>query len=389
MGFPTHDCRPDNSGCVFNTTRTGFLLDWLVDHGAPGFLIGLTSNMYLTNETTTEREATLGQYLSDYVPFLTKRGQLERAYLYGVDEPWGAAVKQATKTADLARRLQPSLKFLQNTNQNNTKVISELTGHFDALDINLQWFDATNATGYREIGAIPELWWNLNIWPAIHPNLYLEFPFTDARAVGPLSWLQNISGFEYWSAFTAGGKANFTPVSEGSAYVPWGVGDDTMDGTLVYPTESGEVLSSMRLESFRDGIEEMEYLYLLEESCPNSPLLQVDELWVKGMTSWSLSPSEIMSKREALADAIVSCRVKNDDESASSKISDDESESSSFTVHPWPGGNTWESPWYSVLVGPPSAQIASFVWFTANDNRQRIMPGNNIPTMNNKDTSWS
>jgi hypothetical protein len=43
-------------------------------------------------------------------------------------------------------------------------------------------------------------------------------------------------------------------------YVPWGVGKDTMDGTLVYPTVSGDVLSSMRLESFRDGVEEMEYV---------------------------------------------------------------------------------------------------------------------------------
>ena len=33
-----------------------------------------------------------------------------------------------------------------------------------------------------------------------------------------------------------------------------------MDVTLVYPTVSGDVLSSMRLESFRDGVEEMEYV---------------------------------------------------------------------------------------------------------------------------------
>ena len=94
--------------------------------------------------------------------------------------------------------------------------------------------------------------------PALHPNLYLEFPLTDARAVGPLSWLKRVKGFEYWSAFTAGGKANYTPVAGDSLFIPWGVGDETMDGTLVYPAADGGVLSSMRLESLRDGIEELE-----------------------------------------------------------------------------------------------------------------------------------
>jgi hypothetical protein len=41
------------------------------------------------------------------------------------------------------------LKFLQNINQNNTKIISELAGHFDALDINLQWFDAVGGCTSR------------------------------------------------------------------------------------------------------------------------------------------------------------------------------------------------------------------------------------------------
>ena len=167
MGWPTHDCKPDNSGCLFNDTRTGFLLDWLRDRGespsnrssgfvlplqfinsgnwllkcvlslaltvcaplvcgagTPGVLIGLTSNMYLTKDTAA-REATLAAYLRDYVPFLQSRGQLDDAYLYGVDEPWGAAVQQATQTASFVKTQQPDLKFLQNTNQNNSNIDEE------------------------------------------------------------------------------------------------------------------------------------------------------------------------------------------------------------------------------------------------------------------------
>ena len=61
-----------------------------------------------------------------------------------------------------------------------------------------------------------------------------------------------------------------------------------------------------------------------------------------------------------------------------------------FHVHPWPGGNTWESPVFSVLVGPPAAAQPSFVWYTAVDNRQPIVPGNNVPdTDRAKDTSYT
>lgn len=307
LGWPTHDCAVGGAApCNFNSTRTGLILDWLTERGAPGVIIGLTSNIFLTPNTTQERQRTLGVYIDAYVNFLSQRGQLKGAYLYGVDEPWGGVVQQATRTADFARAAQPSLKFLQNTNQNNTKIIGELAGHFDALDINLQWYGPTNASGYRADGLVPEMWWNLNIWPAIHPNLYLEFPLSDARAVGPLSWLKKVHGFEYWSVFTTAGLGNYTPVSCDSAYVPWAVDTHTMDGTLVYPTQNGAVLSSLRLESFRDGIEEMEYLYLLEQRCPDSALLRPDALWISNMSSWERDPVAIMAGRQALADAIMS-----------------------------------------------------------------------------------
>jgi hypothetical protein len=65
-------------------------------------------------------------------------------------------------------------------------------------------------------------------------------------------------------------------------------------------------------------------------------------------------------------------------------------ERSTYNVHPWPGGGTWESPRFSALVGPPASAQASFVWFTAVNNRQQILPSNNIPsTAKTKDTSWT
>lgn len=65
------------------------------------------------------------------------------------------------------------------------------------------------------------------------------------------------------------------------------------------------------------------------------------------------------------------------------------SSGSSFTVHPFPGGGTLASPWYSVHVGAASGAQPSFVWYTANSKRQPIAPHNNVPSMSSKDTSFT
>ena len=61
----------------------------------------------------------------------------------------------------------------------------------------------------------------------------------------------------------------------------------------------------------------------------------------------------------------------------------------SFRVHPFPGGDTLASPWYSVSVGDRPDQQGSFVWFTSNLNRQPVAKGNNVPALSNKDTSFA
>jgi hypothetical protein len=65
------------------------------------------------------------------------------------------------------------------------------------------------------------------------------------------------------------------------------------------------------------------YIYLLQSRCPSSPLLQNAELWVSNMSSWSGDPVEVMGKRHALAEAILSgCTAVPD--TARSKTDDDD-----------------------------------------------------------------
>lgn len=60
--------------------------------------------------------------------------------------------------------------------------------------------------------------------------------------------------------------------------------------------------------------------------------------------------------------------------------------SSAATVHPWPGGGTYQSPNYFVDVDGAN----SFVWYTAAANRQAVAEGNLAPsTPLTKDTSYT
>ncbi len=297
-GFPTHD------GHVFNAERTGRLIDYMLDHGANNFWIALTSNIYALPDRVDVRERRLRDYLEDYAPYLRSRGLADMAYVYGVDEPWGDAVGQARKVYSFVHGIVPDVAFLQNTNQDNRTIIPDLLGYFDALDVTLGWFDVTRVDGYRRQHprALDDLWWNVNLWPDGHPNLFLEYPLVDARIIGPMSYAFRVQGFEYWQLFSRGSIGSYHPIASDELRVRWNVDKRSLDGTLVYPGAEGVIYSSLRYESFRDGIEDAEFLYLLEARHPDHPLLRVNT--VTSISRYATDPAAILEFRRRVAAAI-------------------------------------------------------------------------------------
>lgn len=299
-GYPTHD------NGVFNPERTGELIRYMLAKGANHFFVGVTSDIYAIEGLTAPRERALRRYLEDYRAFLDTRGLLDKAYIYGVDEPWGDAVDHARKTyAFVKANGGRGIRYLQNTNQNNEHIIGDLLGFFDTLDINLGWYGETGLGGYRHAHpeALSDVWWNVNLWPDSHPNLFLEYPLTDARIIGPMSYKFGIQGFEYWDVLAKPGIGNYHPLSADELRVDWQVDKHSLDGTLVYPGEHHEIYSSLRYESLRDGFEDLEYLYLLESRDPDNPLLNVPI--VKSLHAYATDPDAILAFRREVAGAIL------------------------------------------------------------------------------------
>ena len=298
-GYPTHD------GESFNAARTDRFLDCMLSKGANVFIIGYTFDIYDACCDATARQAKLLKYLRDYRAHLRARGLLDRAILYNIDEPWGDQVEHAKQIYTLIKdSVGTDLRIMQNTNQNNGSIIGTFMGYFDALDINLGHYDINNSDYYRQTypSQMAEFWWNVNIWPDTHPNLFLEYPLVDARIFGPMSFKYDMQGFEYWNIKSKWSIGNYHPIASDELRVNWNVSFRSLDGCLVYAGDDFSIYSSLRFESFRDGAEDYEYLQMLKQKDPSSPLLNVDI--ISGLSTFTQDPEEILRFREQVALAI-------------------------------------------------------------------------------------
>jgi hypothetical protein len=101
------------------------------------------------------------------------------------------------------------------------------------------------------------------------PNLYIDRPAVCQRTIGWHSFRYDVDGFEHWSvdSFNRNIRRG-RPLTEKWPHVPWDARSYRAfsgEGQLVYPGENGAPLPSLRLEVFRDSMEDYEYLYRLRE----------------------------------------------------------------------------------------------------------------------------
>jgi len=83
------------------------------------------------------------------------------------------------------------------------------------------------------------------------PNSHLYNRLFEIRVLLWQTYYYNIDGFLYWSA-NAYFHGNY-----GMAYNGWG------DGWFLYTDDNGKIDPSIRWEAYRDGIEDYEYLYII------------------------------------------------------------------------------------------------------------------------------
>ncbi len=186
--------------------------------------------------------------LSDLHRHLGERGWLDRAIVHVADEPSFHNMGQWKAVAKFVREHMPGVETIDAIGA---------TGYEDSLDIMVPltrdvhtWFDDFKAAQDRGT----ELWFYTCCAPwGRYANRFLDYHLSKTRILHWMNYFTGTEGFLHWG-LTYGWNDPFGPAPR----FPPG------DSHIIYPGKNGP-MSSMRWEMLREGMEDYEYLWLLEE----------------------------------------------------------------------------------------------------------------------------
>ncbi len=199
------------------------------------------------------------QFMPALLAHLREKGW-ENIYLQHIcDEPEPGNEKSYAEIAAYMKTLVPSLKIMEAVHShgvNNT--VDVWVPQLDFYDSNYVFYKERQAAG-------AEVWFYTCLSPqGGYANRFIELPLIKTRllhwinfrfgATGYLHW-----GWDFWNDNCLEESSGIIP--EAGFVMPGG------DAFITYPAK-GKILSSIRLEAMRDGIEDYELLKMLEQKQP-------------------------------------------------------------------------------------------------------------------------
>jgi hypothetical protein len=269
--------------------------------------VGRHTKFQLDPESRTEPvDANLGR-LAAVEQVVQKRGWKGRVLTGIADEPFIYHEATYQKVLERAQKVAPSVLTIEAVESDR---IDGLDVYVPKLThINLWWpqFQALQRQG-------KEVWFYTCCFPrGRYPNRFLDQPLVKARALHWISYLYRLDGYLHWGLnwFAADGD----PYSEHSR-VQWALPPG--DGQVAYPGTEGWV-GSLRLSAMRDGLQDFEYLWLLEQRLnevkrrlgeeggwvdPRQRSLELCRRVVQSFYEHTRDPKVLLDTRRAVADEI-------------------------------------------------------------------------------------
>lgn len=262
------------------------------------------------------------------MPVLKETGAIKYAFINGFDE-----IMHKPDTRDA--RLKDAYRVCEAVKKNFPELPIANIGLRMKIDRSLMdiWFippaPRKDFADLQEQGATVGFYWAYQ-----EPSFMLDQHGIAPRICAWLTWKEGAEGMGYYSVFR---PANYTNprflnmdniISKRTRTVencvppnmPRGLDwnfdvyrcEDSKyegrngDGTLLYPTDEGYLLPSLRLTNLRDGIEDYEYFALLKELADNNDeLLKVsDDIITVHEGDYTTDISKLMRQRNAIAEAI-------------------------------------------------------------------------------------
>jgi Domain of unknown function (DUF4091)/Family of unknown function (DUF6067) len=215
-------------------------------------------------------------FIEAYANFLKSKGWQNKAMVELWDEPSILEWEAVKKRAERIHKISPDIKTQLFCTEGDAykfwdTSVSKKYGLLDLIDL---WMPVRliEAPEIQKKGH--EVWTYFATLPRSNaPNFYIDVPAIYQRSIPWYCWMYGVDGFEHWSTtyFWRNAKAG-KPTAEKWPNVLWDsrtFHDFHGEGQLVYPGPDGQFFPSIRLETFRDGMDDYEYLYKLKELVQN------------------------------------------------------------------------------------------------------------------------
>ncbi len=232
---------------------------WVVENGRP------------VRRTLRVEDPRAQRFLRRFLPsvhrMLERRGWTGR-YLQGIlDEPHQWEREPFVRTARLVRRLMPGVRTIEPVGARQD--LSFLENTVDIWVVQLGTFDDKLEVldAHRERGG--EVWFYTALSPrGRYPNRFIDYSLLKVRLLHWMNFKYGFRGFLHWGGNYWGPepfKDTQPVINQGRTYLPPG------DAYITYPNRTGlSLLSSIRLEQMREGIEDYALLAELGKSKPEA-----------------------------------------------------------------------------------------------------------------------
>jgi hypothetical protein len=288
------------------------------------FNLGYYSIMPEKEEERTAWEADVVNRIGEPYRKAKELGLLDHAYIYGCDENPKELFPGVQRAAEFLKQRFPGAMVMTTTYDASFGTDSVITS-MDAFCPLTPSFNAELAAKARAAGR--QVWWYTCCGPH-HPycNTFVEYPAIDGRILmGAQVAKYRPDGYLYYQIGIWNGK----PIASGP-FTDWDPRSWTNyhgDGSWTCVGPGGMPLATVRLENFRDGLEDYAYVRILEdvirkfEARPSLTARQqawlakaraavdVPSSVVKSMTEYTRDPATLYAWRCRIGDLIASSGV--------------------------------------------------------------------------------
>jgi len=246
----------------------------------------------------------LPQFLPAFENHLRGKGWLEKTVFHIADEPSNHNVIDWRQASEYVHRYSPSLRRMDATE--TTHCFDRLEIWVPKLDHLATWYDVYKKA--QRQGS--ELWfYTVGIFQkGSLPNKTVDVPLIESRIMHWLNYRFGLKGYLHWG---------FNHWTDDPFQAP---GKHRGDGWHVYPKKDG-LLNSLRWEQMRNGIQDYEYFWMLENKIgklkktlserlskmiePSRRAVEIASQVVKTMSEYSKNPNVLYrAKRQVIEELL-------------------------------------------------------------------------------------